>query len=56
MQNFINTIIKKIVCPHPIHWSRLFSILQRNNQENIHIPAPLILGGWCSGIINKKYS
>ncbi|MAH89092.1 MAG: hypothetical protein CMJ06_03500, partial [Pelagibacterales bacterium] len=55
MQDFINTIIKrKIVCPHPICWSRIFSILKKNNKENIYIPTPLILGGWWQCDYNKQ--
>ena len=55
MQDFINTIIKrKIVCPHPICWTRIFSILKKNNKQNIHIPTPLILGGSWQCDYNKQ--
>tara|TARA_B100000315_G_C14520705_1_gene561401 strand:+ start:178 stop:801 length:624 start_codon:yes stop_codon:yes gene_type:complete len=39
---------KLIVCPMPIYWAKICKILDKNNNQNIRIENPLILGGWGS--------
>ena len=35
-----------VICPMPSHWSEIHKILLKNNEQNIEIQNPLILGGW----------
>jgi len=55
MEELLSYLLKKrIVCPLPIYWSKLYKIIKRKIPEHVDLPFPLILGGWGANNFSKN--